>query len=117
MTRGLGLLARLFPFATCRRANKNRRRPSTELLEERALPSFLTQLANVDGYATDSNQDGVFESVNTTGTSVQASSVPSTSSTTDQTNTPTPYQAYSTSASSNLAMGQEFKPLYSSLNY
>src|SRR5439155_4926684 len=92
-------------------------RPGLELLEDRTVPSTLVQIANVDGYVADSNLDGTFDTVNTSGPSVQTSSITSTSNTTDQSNTPAPYQTYSTSYSGNLPMGQEFKPTLSSLSF
>src|SRR5262245_59810156 len=50
-----------------------RRRPvlTLELLEDRIVPSTFSRLADVDGYATDSNLDGIFESVDTTSTTLR----------------------------------------------
>jgi hypothetical protein len=101
-------------------ANKSRTkrwRPTVEVLEDRTVPSTLIQVANADGYVADNNLDGIFDSANTTGSSVQTSLISSTGTTTDQSNTPAPYQTYSTSAGSNLPMGQEFKPTLSSLSF
>src|SRR5262249_39765663 len=88
-----------------------------EVLEDRTVPTTLTQIANADGYVADSNQDGIFDTVNTTGTSVQTSLVPATGTTTDQSNTVNPVQTYNTSAGINLPMGQEFRPNLSSLGF
>src|SRR6266478_1645091 len=41
-----------------------------EVLEDRLVPSTFTRIADVDGHAIDSNLDGVFDSVATTGTSL-----------------------------------------------
>jgi VCBS repeat-containing protein len=87
------------------------------LLEDRTLPSTLIQVANADGYVADANQDGIFDTVNSTGTSVQTSLIPSTGPATDQSCTAAAAYNYNTSYSGNLPMGQEFKPALSSLSF
>src|SRR5262249_2948251 len=108
--RGFGHIGR----STVRRS----RSPMFDLLEDRTVPTILTQIANVDGYVADVNQDGLFDTVNTTGASVQTTLIPASgSSATDQSNTPSPYQTYSTSYGPGLPIGQEFKPAFSSLDF
>lgn len=102
-------------------AGSPRRRPlrqplGLELLEDRTLPSTWIQIADVDGYVADANLDGVFDTVNTTGVSVQTSQIPS-GPLTDQSNTASPYYVYNLSAASNQPLGQEFRPTLSALNY
>src|SRR5437588_362067 len=101
-----------------RKSVRTRRRPlACELLEDRTLPSTLIQVANVDGYVADANQDGVFDTVNTTGTLVQTSLIASTGTATDQSCSAPAYYNYNTSYSGNLPLGQEFKPAVSSLSF
>src|SRR5260370_42215474 len=52
-------------------------RPFLEVLEDRRVPAMLTQTAFADGYATDSNQDGVFDTLDTTDVVVQTTNFPS----------------------------------------
>src|SRR6266478_969524 len=92
-------------------------RPSMQMLEDRTMPSTLIQVANVDGYVADANQDGVFDTVNTTGTSVQTSLIAGSGSSTDQSCSAPAYYNYNTSYSGNLPLGQEFKPNLSSLSF
>ncbi len=88
-----------------------------EHLEDRTVPAILSQIANVDGYVADANQDGIFDTVNSTGPAVQTSLIPATGAATDQSNTPTPYNMYNLSYAGSLPIGQEFRPSLSSLNY
>src|SRR5688572_11615679 len=92
------------------------RRLSLEHLEDRTLLSNWFRVADVDGFVADANLDGVFDTVNTTGTLVQTTSIPS-GPTIDQSNTATPWTNYNISASSNRPIGQEFVPTSTGLNY
>jgi VCBS repeat-containing protein len=54
----------------------SRRRPTLEILEDRTVPSTFSQVVTVDGYAADTDDNGAFDTVNTTGTDVQSSLLP-----------------------------------------
>jgi VCBS repeat-containing protein len=63
--------ARLAPGRVGRPCRSSRwRRPEVEALEDRLVPNGYSLTAVADGYATDKNLDGVFESLNTTGSAV-----------------------------------------------
>src|SRR5262245_1890415 len=112
------LLRRLAKSLPIPRPKRRSRLPILEILEDRTVPSTLVQTANADGYVADVNQDGIFDTVNTTGTSVQTTLIPASGTTTnDQVNTPSLYTTYSTSYSGNLPMGQEFRPTMSSVGF
>ena len=67
------------------------RRPNVQLLEDRTAPATLIQVANVDGFVSDANLDGNFDTVNTTGGAVQTSNVAASGATIDQSNATTPW--------------------------
>ncbi len=117
MARVNRLLSRLLSARTRNNPRRSPWRPSFLLLEDRLAPATLIQVANADGYVADTNQDGVFDTVNTTGPSVQTSSIPAANPVTDQSCVAPAYYNYNTSYSGNLALGQEFKPTQSSVSF
>ncbi len=105
------------PFSFRKAPAKRRRVCFFEALEIRDLPATFTQPAAMDGFVADTNQDGVFDSVNTTGNDIQNSLIAGTGQVTDQSVTSPAWQAYNTSYNGFIPLGQEFKPTQSSLSF
>jgi large repetitive protein len=110
-------LSRWLPFSSFKATAKKRRLLAFEVLESRALPATFSQAAAVDGFVADTNRDGVFDTVNTTGNDIQTSLVPGAGQSTDQSVTAPVAYAYNTSYNEDIPLGQEFKPTQTSLSF